>query len=198
MHELMVHVEQVLVHEGVVAGHLAVQPPRLVLFALGKPERLRYSAFRQRRVARKDEYQAVNLARRIRLHPVRQALLAQIRNIHALAGLVIGPPVVMAFQLIPVDHPQVQRNLAMGAAVLEREHLPGLPPVQNYWLTGEPARKRLALLQLITPGNGVPVIGMRTHATKVECVRRIRGTHRNQIRAFFLHRGSRRHSRRSA
>jgi len=149
VHELVVHVEQVLVHEGVVAGHLAVQPARLVFLALGKPERLRNTAFRQRRIAWKDKNQAVNLPRGIPLHPVRKPLLAEVRHIHTLAGLVVSPPVVMALQLIALDHAQVQRHLPMRTAVLEREHPPGLAAVQDYGLAGEPAGKRFALLQLI-------------------------------------------------
>jgi hypothetical protein len=86
----------------------------------------------------------------------------------------------MAFDLIAAHDAQVQRHLAVGAAVLERKHLPALAAIEHDGFACETAAERPARFQLIAPGDGIPVIRMRADATQIERVGRIRRPHRDE------------------
>ena len=119
--ELMVHVHQVLVHEAVVAGDFTAQAARLVGRVRRGPETRERHFGRPRGVAREHEDQAGRLVAGIAAHAVRQLALAQIRHVDAGAGAVVGPAVIAAADGAAIDHARIQRHLAVGAAVFQRE-----------------------------------------------------------------------------
>jgi hypothetical protein len=76
--------------------------------------------------------------------------------------------VVVALDLIAHHHPEVQRHLAVSAAILERKHATPLAAVQDDRLAGEAPAERLAGRQLMRPGYRVPVVGVRPDAAEVD------------------------------
>src|SRR5581483_9224695 len=169
MHELMVHVEEVLVHERVVAGHLAVEPPGLVVAALRGAERPgRYARLRQRRIARKDEDEAVDLPDRVAADAVRYPLPAEVGHIHALAAAVVRPAVVVALHAVPLNHPEMQRDLPVRTAVLQREHPSARAAVERDRICPEPTPHDLSGPHLIRPRQRIPIIGIRGRAPQVQ------------------------------
>jgi len=182
-------------HESVVAGHFTVQPAGLVVSALRGSQPRGQTALRQGRIARKDEDQTVHLARRVALHPGGQSIRTQVGNVHALAGAIVGPAVVMALDFIAADDAQMQGHLAVGAAVFQGEHLAALAAIQHDGQLGKTAGESLARGQFVRPCQRVPVIGMRTHAAQIDRTSRtgrasrIRRANVDQIRTVFRHRG---------
>src|SRR5258708_17085348 len=108
MHELMIHVEKIFVHEGVVTGNLTVEPTRLVVLVLRRAESRWHATLCQRCIARKNKNQAIDFPRRIASNARGESFRAKVRDIDAFAGAVINPAVIMAFQVIAADHPQMQ------------------------------------------------------------------------------------------
>ena len=170
MHELMVHVEQVLVHEGVVAGHLAVQPPRLVIAAPEGAEGGRQAGFRQRGIAGKHEDEVIHLARRIAAHSVGNPAGAEIGDVDALAAAIVGPAMVVAFELVAAHHAEVQRHLPMGAAVFQGKDLAAHAAIQDDGRLREPAGESPPGFELVAPGHGVPVIGVCADPPQIESI----------------------------
>src|SRR5580658_2631496 len=187
MHELVVHVEEVLVHEGVVAGHFAVQPAGLVVLAPGRAEARGQAARRERAFAREHEDDPVDFAHWIALHAVRQPLLAEVRHAHARAAAVVGPAVVVTLELIAHYHAEVQRYLAVSAAVLERKHATLCAAVQDDRLAGKAPAERLAGQQLMRPGDRVPIVRVCADAAQVDGVGRVGRTPQDLGRGVFRH-----------
>ena len=160
MHELMVHVEEILVHEGVVAGHLAIEPPRLVIAALRGAERAGQAPLRQCRVARENEDQPVHLADGIGAHPIRHALPAEVWHIDAFAAAVVRPAVVVALQAISLHYAEVQRHLAVRAAIFERDYPSARATKERDGVAREPPSQYLSGLELIGPSQGIPIVGI--------------------------------------
>ena len=185
--ELVVHVEQVLVHERVVGVDLAVELAGLVgLVRLGS-EGGRQARLGQGRIAGEDEDQSVDLGAGIGLHPVRQVLAAQVGHVDALAGHVIGPAVVAALDGAALDHPVGQRHLAVGAAILQGEQLAVLAAHHGDGLAGETPRQHLAGLELFRPGDRIPEVRMAIDAPQIDPRVFVQGelhVHRMTIRAL--------------
>ncbi len=152
----MVHVEQVLVHERVVRRDLAVEFAGLVA-AVAAERRARWAAIvGEGAVAGKDEDQAIDLMGRIGFDAVGQAVAAEIGDVDAPAGLVIGPAVIAAAQGAVLDDAPAERDLAVRAAILQREDR-GHPRVRATTI-GSPAKRpseASAGLQLAGPGDRV-------------------------------------------
>src|SRR5581483_10828065 len=101
MHELVVHVEQVLVHETVVASHFPIELARLVVAAPSRTQGSGLAVLGKHRITREDEDQTIYFAGRIAPDARRQPflLLTQVRHAHALATTVIRPAVVVTLEL---------------------------------------------------------------------------------------------------
>src|SRR5580693_7251241 len=131
MHELVIHVKEVFMHERVVAGDLAIQPAGLIVLALRGTESGRDACLCQGSVTRKDEDKPVNLTHRVAAHAVRQPFRSEIGDTHALATAVILPAVIVAFERVVADDAEMQRYLAMRAAILERKDPSALAPIKH-------------------------------------------------------------------
>src|SRR5262249_40151175 len=148
--------------ESVVAGDMAGETPRLVVLWLRQGQRFRDATFSPRGVPPKEEDQPLDLARGVTFFAPWPGLPSRGGYIHAFAGGVVGPPVIVALELVPSDHAQVQRDLTVGTPILERENPSTLAPIQHYGLAGEVAADSLTLFQLVRPGEGIPVVRMGT------------------------------------
>ena len=73
----------------------------------------------------------------------------------------------MAFELIAIHHAQVQGHLAMGTAILQRDTCPLYRDKHNRE-GRKAAAERLAHLELIGPGQRIPIVRMRAYPTQVE------------------------------
>src|ERR1700733_10021731 len=91
VHELVIHVEEVLVHEGIVTGDLTIQATSLVVLALGGTQSGGRAQFSKSRIAWEDKDESVNFACRIAAHAVGQAFCTQVRHAHASTTAVVGP-----------------------------------------------------------------------------------------------------------
>ena len=164
----MVHVHQVLVHERVVALHRAAEAARLVaLVACGAEvgELSRSSASsgspgntKMSPPASRHGYERTPFGSRSR---------AEIGNVDAAAGAVVGPAVIAAADRFAVDDARMQRHLPVRAAVLEREHAARVRAHEHDRVAGEGASERLAALQLARPRERIPVIGMDIDPAKI-------------------------------
>ena len=76
---------------------------------------------------------------------------------------------VVAFELLAVHHPQMQRDLPMGAAVLEREYLSAGTPIEHNGQRGKAAAQRLPHLQFLRPSKRIPVVGVCAYVAQVDC-----------------------------
>ncbi|CAO0836365.1 hypothetical protein SMICM17S_07472 [Streptomyces microflavus] len=120
--ELVVHVEQVLVHERVVAAHGPGEGHGPVL-RRGEAGYVGQRGDRRfLRVARKDEHQAVGLAHRVGAHAAwRPAVaLGQVGDLRDAAVAAVGPGVIAAAERLAVHDAHAQRHLPVGAPVLQR------------------------------------------------------------------------------
>jgi hypothetical protein len=165
--ELVVHVEQVFVHESIVGRHLAVELPGLVGFVRFRPERRRKPGCRQGRIARKYEDQAIDLPARVRLDPVREPLAPQVGHVDTVTFGVVGPAMIAALHRAPLHHAVGQWHLTVSAAILEREQLAVLAADHRDRLAGVAARDHGPGLDLFRPGDRVPKIGMAVGATQI-------------------------------
>jgi len=145
--ELVVHVQQVLVQERVVAGHGAGVRHGLVpgggeLRQLGQ---LRGGGLV--RVAGEDEYQAVGFPDRVSAYSARRpgGTLGQIRDLAEAAVAAVSPGVVAAAQRLAFHHPHAQRHLAVGAPVIQRVDRTAGPPVKRDLLAREAGSERIPL-----------------------------------------------------
>ena len=166
--ELMVHIHQVLVHEGVVAADLAIEVAGLVMgIGMGRHVGKR-SGLQLGGVAGVDEHQAVGFAARVAAHAVGQRLvLVEVRDVDARSGRVVGPPVVAALDLRSGHHPSVQGDLPVRAAIFQCEHLARLGAHQHDRLARERHRQRLAATDRLRPRQRIPVVRVASRLAKV-------------------------------
>ena len=169
MQELVVHVQQVLVHERVVAPDGAREHHRLVpagieLRQLGKSGRGRLL-----RVAGEDEHQPVGFPDRVGADAPRRPAdaLGQVRDLRDAAGPAVGPGVVAAAEHVAFHDAHAQRHLAVGAPVLERVDRAALAPVQRDPLTREHRRKSLLLPHARRYGDRIPEVWVDPGAPQV-------------------------------
>ncbi len=105
---------------------------------------------------------------RISLDAVRQLVFTEIRNIHAAAGRVIAPAVITAAHDVSVHDALRQWHLPMRAAVFQRENSTILGADEHDRLAGETCGERPSGLHLARPGDGIPMVGMRTDLAEVK------------------------------
>src|SRR5262249_24120516 len=79
------------------------------------------------------------------------------RNAHASAGLVVAQPVVMALQGVADELTHRERQMAVRAAVLERDRRAVLQPVEHDRLPENGAAERLSP-DLAIVGGELPII----------------------------------------
>src|SRR6185312_9270205 len=187
MHELVVHVEEVFVHERVVACHLAIEAPGLVVAPLRGPEAGGQASFGQGGVAGEDENEAIHLADRVRANTVRDPLPTEVWHVDALAAAIVSPAVVMALQAIAMNHPEVQRHLPMRAAILERDYSSARATIERDGIPREMPSQYPPRLELIGPRQRIPVIGIRGGTPQVHAGRQIGRQRGSQNRMVVRH-----------
>ncbi len=96
----------------------------------------------------------------IGLDPVGQPLAAEIGHVDAAARRIIGPAMIAAAHRATLDHAMAERDLAMRAAILQREDLTLGAPDDHHRLADDAPGEHLAGLELAAPGDGVPMVGM--------------------------------------
>jgi hypothetical protein len=72
--------------------------------------------------------------------------------------VIVTPPVVTAFETIIFQDTEMQRNLAMGAAILQRIHRPLPRADQHNGIARKSDRREFSSLQLAGAGHGIPEI----------------------------------------
>ena len=167
--ELVVHVQQVLVHERVVALDGARERHRLVLGRVELRQRGKDSRGRLLRVAGEHEHQAVGLAHRVGADAPRGPAdaLGQVRNLRDAAVPPVGPGVIAAAQQVALDDAHAQRHLAVGAPVLQRVDRAALTAVQRDPLAREQRRKSLLLPHARRYGHRIPEVRVDPGASQV-------------------------------
>ena len=167
--ELVVHVEEVLVHERVMAGDGARErhrlvPGRAVLRQVGQRRRVRLG-----RVAREDEHEPVGLLDRVGPHAARRSAgpLGQVRDLRDAAVPPVSPGVVAAAQHVAFHDPHAQRDLAVRAPVLQGVDRAALAAVQGDPLPRERGRERLALTHLGRDRDRIPEVRVDPGAPEV-------------------------------
>jgi hypothetical protein len=168
MEKLMVHVHQVLVHEGKVAPHEAIKITDFVCRIGGTWDLWENGRFKFIHVAWIDKNQAVSLAAGIAPHVIgAKTAFLQVRDTDAFARPIEFPAVIGAFDTVVLNDAKVQWNLPMRAAVFQGKYL-ALPGTdQQDWLTGKGYSMAFALGHFFGPGNGIPEIRIDSGFTNV-------------------------------
>ena len=123
-------------------------------------------------IARKHEHKAIGLARGIGAHAIGQASgFVEIWHCYATAAAIVGPAVIVAGQPVAFYRAQMQRNLAMGAAILQGKYvrLPGVGGRANQHdrFAGELDAKCLAGLQVARARQGIPKVGIDSRFAQI-------------------------------
>ena len=167
--ELVVHVQQVLVHERVVAPDGARERHRLVPAGTELRQLRKGGRGRLLRVAGEDEHQAVGFAHRIGADAPRRPAdaLGQVRNLRDAAVPPVGPGVIAAAQQVAFHDAHAQRHLAVGAPVLQRVDRAALAAVQRDPLAREQRWMRLLFPHARRYGHRIPEVRVDPGASQV-------------------------------
>ncbi len=167
--ELVIHVEQVLVHERVVAADRAGERHRLVPRRAELGQLGQRRARRRPRVAREDEDQAVGLADGVGTDTARwpAGALGQVGNLRDAAVPAVGPGVVAAAERVAFHHAHAQRYLPVRAPVFQRVDRAARSPVQSDALAGESGGEGRFLPYLSRYGHRVPEVRIDPYPPQV-------------------------------
>ena len=167
--ELVVHVQEILVHERVVAVNGTGERHGLVLGGVELRQFGQRCRGRLRRVAREDEHQAVSFADRIGADTARRPAgpLGQIRYLRDAAVSAVRPGVIATAERVAFHDAHAQRHLAVGAPVLQCVDRAALAAVQRDPLAGERGRERLSPPHAPGHRDRVPEIRVDPDAPKI-------------------------------
>ena len=124
MQELMVHIHQVFMHEGVMTAHDFPETAGLIRSVVGRAQSVRRRRGRPR--ARPHEYHPVAFVTWIRAYAVWQLSFSKIRNINAPARCIVAPAVIATAHGAAINDALRQGHLPMGAAVFQGKSRPFL------------------------------------------------------------------------
>ena len=159
--ELMVHIHQILVHESVMAVDAAFEIACLVVWIGRRRHVGKRHDMRPIRVTRKHEHEPIGFARRVAAHAVRfHRAGVEIRNADALAVGAVFPAVIATADRACRDNADMQRHLAVGAAVFESEQLAVFASHDDDRLAGKARSVGLAGFDVARARYRIPEIGI--------------------------------------
>ena len=159
--ELVIHIHQVFMQEGIVATHLPVQITGLVFRVVPTGHVRKRGICCLVGSARKNEYEAVFFTARISPYPLgHEFAVTNVGNIHAMTAGIIGPAMVTALHLFAAHVASRQRHLAVGATVFQRKDSAGFCPDNGDGFAGKRPGDGLSGFDVLAARQGIPVIGM--------------------------------------